>query len=104
MALSIAVISTAYATQIFIEKLLLNIQLVDNFGVTLTVDQLSGFFILTNALVTAAVIIYCWQTGKTAFFYMQLIILHGSVNATFICADFISLYVALEVISIASFC
>ncbi|NJK57373.1 MAG: cation:proton antiporter [Pleurocapsa sp. SU_5_0] len=103
LALSIAVISTAYATQIFIEKLLLNIQLVDNFGVTLTVDQLSGFFILTNALVTAAVIIYCWQTGKTAFFYIQLIILHGSVNATFICADFISLYVALEVISIASF-
>ena len=34
---------------------------------------------------------------------MQLVILHGSVNATFICADFISLYVALEVISIASF-
>jgi multicomponent Na+:H+ antiporter subunit D len=29
--------------------------------------------------------------------------LHGSVNATFICADFVSLYVALEVISIASF-
>ena len=29
--------------------------------------------------------------------------MHGSVNATFICADFISLYVALEVISIASF-
>ncbi|PSB12492.1 cation:proton antiporter [Pleurocapsa sp. CCALA 161] len=103
LALSIAVISAAYATQIFVEELVLNIQLVDNFGVTLTVDQLSGFFILTNALVTAAVIIYCWQTGKTAFFYMQLIILHGSVNATFICADFISLYVALEVISIASF-
>lgn len=103
LALSIAVISAAYAIQIFVEELVLNIQLVDNFGVTLTVDQLSSFFTLTNALVTAAVIIYCWQTGKNAFFYMQLIILHGSVNATFICADFISLYVALEVISIASF-
>ena len=34
---------------------------------------------------------------------MQMIILHGSVNASFICADLISLYVALEVISIAAF-
>ncbi|MGK7876719.1 MAG: cation:proton antiporter, partial [Xenococcaceae cyanobacterium] len=64
---------------------------------------LSGYFILTNALVTAAVILYCWHSGKTAFFYTQTIILHGSVNATFICEDFISLYVALEVISIAAF-
>ncbi|MGB3405500.1 MAG: cation:proton antiporter, partial [Microcoleaceae cyanobacterium] len=47
--------------------------------------------------------VYCWGSDKTAFFYMQMIILHGSVNATFICADFISLYVALEVISIAAF-
>ncbi|MBW4535365.1 MAG: cation:proton antiporter [Pleurocapsa minor HA4230-MV1] len=103
LALGMAVVSAAYAVLIFLERSPLNIQLVDNFGVTLTVDRLSGFFILTNALVTAAVIVYCWQTGKTAFFYMQLIILHGSVNAVFICADFISLYVALEVISIASF-
>ncbi len=34
---------------------------------------------------------------------MKAIILHGSVNAAFICADFISLYVALEVIGIAAF-
>jgi multicomponent Na+:H+ antiporter subunit D len=34
---------------------------------------------------------------------MQTIILHGSVNAAFACTDFISLYVALEVISIAAF-
>ncbi len=111
LALGIALVSAAYAVQILIERLgsaypsrsLFNLQLLDNFGVALTVDQLSGFFILTNALVTAAVILYCWQTGKNAFFYMQIAILHGSVNSTFICADFISLYVALEVISIAAF-
>lgn len=103
LTLGIALVSAAYAVVIFLLGSPLNIQLLDNFGVTLIVDQLSGFFILTNALVTAAVILYCWQSSKTAFFYMQLIILHGSVNATFICADFISLYVALEVISIASF-
>ena len=103
LALGIALISAVYAVQIFLAPSPLDIQLLDNFGVSLIVDQLSGFFILTNALVTAAVIFYCWQTGKTAFFYMQAVILHGSVNATFVCADFISLYVALEVISIAAF-
>ncbi|HEY9767481.1 MAG TPA: cation:proton antiporter [Coleofasciculaceae cyanobacterium] len=103
LALGIALVSSGYALQIFLERSPLNIQLLDNFGVTLLIDQLSGFFILTNALVTAAVIFYCWQSGKKAFFYMQITILHGSVNATFICADFISLYVALEVISIAAF-
>ncbi|MDJ0588741.1 MAG: cation:proton antiporter [Pleurocapsa sp. MO_226.B13] len=103
LALGMAIVSTVYALLIFIEPSPLNIQLLDNFGVSLIVDQLSGFFIVTNALVTAAVIVYCWQTGKTAFFYTQAVILHGSVNATFVCADLISLYVALEVISIASF-
>lgn len=103
LALSVAVVSLGYGLQIFVEQSPLTLQLLDNFGVTLVVDQLSGYFILTNALVTAAVIIYCWDSGKTAFFYMQTIILHGSLNAVFICADFISLYVALEVIGIAAF-
>lgn len=103
LALTITLISAAFAGAIFLQSSVINIQLLDSFGVSLIIDRLSGFFILTNALVTAAVIIYCWQTGKTAFFYMQAIILHGSVNATFVCADFISLYVALEVISIGAF-
>ena len=103
LALGIALCSAAYALSLFWLGSSLEIQLLDNFGVTLLVDRLSGWFILTNALVTAAIILYCWQTGKKSFFYMQVVILHGSVNATFICTDFISLYVALEVISIASF-
>ena len=102
LALGMVLISAAYALQLFVNEPL-DIQLLDNFGVTLILDRLSGFFILTNALVTIAVIFYCWGSGKTAYFYMQAIILHGSVNATFVCADFISLYVALEVISIAAF-
>ncbi len=103
LALGVALISAGYAVQVFLAPLPLELKLLDNFGVTLIIDQLSGFFILTNALVTAAVISYCWGSDKSNFFYMQTIILHGSVNATFICADFISLYVALEVISIAAF-
>lgn len=104
LTLGVALVSVGYALQLlFVAKSPITLQLLDNFGVTLIADQLSGFFILTNALVTTAVILYCWHTNKSAFFYTQTIILHGSVNAAFICADLISLYVALEVISIAAF-
>jgi len=78
-------------------------QLFDSFGVTLQLDALAGYFLLTNALVTLAVLAYCWNSDRSAFFYAQLIVLHTSVNAAFLCADFISLYVALEVVAIAAF-
>jgi multicomponent Na+:H+ antiporter subunit D len=103
LALTVALGSAVYGLQLFFTESPLTLNLVDNFGVTLMVDQLTSYFILTNALVTTAVILYCWDTDKTAFFYTQAIILHGSVNAAFVCADFISLYVALEVIGIAAF-
>jgi len=102
LALCVTIISAAYALQIFDTQSSLKLQLLDNFGVTLIIDQLSAYFILTNALVTTAVILYCWHS-KSAFFYAQMIILHGSLNAAFACADFISLYVALEVSGIAAF-
>jgi multicomponent Na+:H+ antiporter subunit D len=103
IAISVAAFSTVYALQLFFTQLPFRLTLLDNFGVSLMIDELSSYFILTNALVTIAVIIYCWNTGKSAFFYTQTIILHGCVNSAFICADFISLYVALEVIGIAVF-
>ncbi|MFB2973424.1 cation:proton antiporter [Aerosakkonema sp. BLCC-F183] len=103
LSLGTAIVSAAYAFWLFAQPSPLKLILLDNFGVTLEADQLSGFFILTNALVTLAVILYCWDTGKSAFFYAQAIILHGSVNAAFVCADFVSLYVALEVSGIAAF-
>lgn len=103
LALGVAIVSLGYGLWLLVGRSPLTLQLLDNFGVTLVADQLSGFFILTNALVTAAVIFYCWQSSKTAFFYVQMSVLHGSVNSAFICADFMSLYVALEVIGIAAF-
>lgn len=102
LALGVAIASAGYGLLLFVEPPL-TLQLLDHFGVTLLLDSLSSFFILTNALVTAAVVLYCWHSGKSAFFYLQTIILHGSVNAAFACVDFMSLYVALEVISIAAF-
>lgn len=103
LTLGVTLVSLAYAIGVFLQPLTLNLSLLDSFGVNLLVDNLSAFFILTNTLVTAAVILYCWRTPKTSFFYTQVIILHGSLNSAFICADFLSLYVALEVIGIAAF-
>lgn len=102
-AVAVSLFSAGYALKLFFQPEPITLNLLDNFGVTLQADELSGFFLLTNAFVTLAVILYCWETGKTAFFYIQAIILHGSINAVFICADFISVYVALEVIGIAAF-
>lgn len=103
LALGGAFASALYVIPLFVQQTPINLQLIDNFGVSLTLDPLAGFFILTNALVTAAVIIYCWHSDRTAFFYAQVLILHGSVNAAFACSDFMSLYVALEVIGISTF-
>ncbi|MGB3298345.1 MAG: cation:proton antiporter, partial [Phormidesmis sp.] len=113
LVLATAIISAAYGLYQIAAPSVQSLQLIDSFGVTLIVDSLSGYFVLTNALVTMAVVLYCWpqvvssQAGskknKSAFFFAQLAILHGCVNAVFICADFISLYVALEVIGVAAF-
>ncbi len=102
LAILAAICSAGYALQLITSQSSIELLLLDNFGVTLLIDSLSGYFILTNALVTTAVILYCWQSEKTAFFYGQLIILHGSLNAAFACTDFVSLYVALEVSGIAA--
>ena len=95
--------SAAYGLQLFINPSPVTLNLLDSFGIKLVADELSAYFILTNAIVTAAVALYCWRSDKTAFFYAQMIIVHGSLNAAFVCADFISLYVALEVSGIAAF-
>ncbi|MEM9809187.1 MAG: cation:proton antiporter, partial [Cyanobacteria bacterium P01_D01_bin.56] len=103
LALGVVLVSVVYGLTLIYQPGTLELQLLDSFGVRLLADSLSGYFILGNALVTAAVVLYCWRQEKAAFFFTQLTILHGSVNAVFICADFISLYVALEVIGIAAF-
>ena len=116
LALAMAMLSAAYGLHQIVVPVAQRLQLVDSFGITLMVDSLSGYFVLTNALVTLAVVFYCWpratsaatssaslKKNKTAFFFAMLAILHGCVNAVFVCADFISLYVALEVIGVAAF-
>ena len=103
LALTISLISLVYGINHLFDPSAISFQLLDSFGVTVLIDALSAHFVVTNAVVSIAVLFYCWSQNKADFFYTQVIILHGSVNAAFICADFISLYVALEVISVAAF-
>ncbi len=103
MALLPCLVSVTYSAEIFLLPAPWHVILLDHFGVSIMVDQLSAFFILTNALVTLAVVLYSWTIIKSTFYFTQLMILHGSLNALFISSDFISVYVALELISIAAF-
>ena len=103
LAVIVSLLSLGYGLWHVLNPMPISFQLLDSFGVSLLIDSVSGFFILTNAVVTLAVILYCWQSDKGAFFYTQAVILHGSVNAVFVSADLISVYVALEVISVSAF-
>ena len=101
--LAVALVSLGYGISHILDPTATEWQLIDSFGVSLRVDGLSGYFVATNALVTAAVALYCWPQNRSSFFYAQLTILHGSLNSIFLSNDFISLYVGLEVVSIAAF-
>ncbi|NEQ42725.1 MAG: cation:proton antiporter [Leptolyngbya sp. SIOISBB] len=103
LALGVAAVSSGFGGWLILQQATLNLALLDRFGVSLRLDDQSGFFILTNGLVTAAVILYCWGSDRKAYFYTQLCILHGSLNSVFACDDFMSVYVALECASIAVF-
>ena len=103
LALGVAAVSTLFGGWLIFQQAAFDLALLDSFGVSLRLDDQSGFFILTNALVTAAVILYCWGSDRKAYFYTQLCVLHGCLNSIFACNDFISVYVALECASIAVF-
>jgi multicomponent Na+:H+ antiporter subunit D len=103
LVVAAALVSVGFGAQVLLTRSPRIIELLDSAGVTLHVDTLAGYFILTNAVVTLAVTFYCWQSDRPVFFHAQLLMLHGSLNAAFICADFMSLYVALEVTGIAAF-
>ena len=60
LSLGVAIISCGCGLYLLLNQLSLPLQLLDNFGVTLLVDELTGYFILTNGLVTTAALLYCW--------------------------------------------
>ncbi len=82
----------------------LELQLLDHFGVTLRIDANVAAMLLAHGLVTLGVALYLDRRFVgSRFLAMQLLIVHGSANAVVISADLISVYVALEVLSVGVF-
>lgn len=103
LTLAIALVSLGVGLGITLYQVHTAFILLDSFGIALGIDPLSGYFIVTNALVTVAALLHTWQAGYKAFFYVLLCLLHGCANTVFIAADFLSLYVNIEVLGIVVF-
>lgn len=103
LTLAIALVSLCVGLGITINQVNTAFVLLDSFGISLSIDSLSGYFIVTNALVILAALLHTWQEGYKAFFYVLLCLLHGCANTVFISADFLSLYVNIEVLGIVVF-
>lgn len=81
----------------------LSLQLVGPYGIPLLIDAFVAPFLLLNGLVSTAVLLDRRSRPRQGSFVLVLLVLHGGVNSALVCQDLISLYVALEVVSIASF-
>ncbi|MGQ9837180.1 MAG: cation:proton antiporter [Cyanobacteriota bacterium] len=106
--IAMAALTVAYAVQQGglpgTTALPLELHLLDQFGVTLRIEPNVAAMLLAHGLVTLVVALYLDQRFVgNRFVAMQLLIVHGSANAVVISADLISVYVALEVLSVGVF-
>lgn len=81
----------------------IHLTLIDSFGVTLTADMDAAWLLLTNAFVSLAVLLYCRAGNFQPIFYNLMLLLHGGINGAFVCGDFFSLYVTIELTTIVAF-
>ncbi|MCJ2542304.1 cation:proton antiporter [Thermostichus vulcanus] len=107
-AIAMAALTVVYAVQHgglpAATALPVELKLLDHFGVTLRIDANVASMLLAHGLVTLVVALYLDQRFVgSRFLAMQLLIVHGSANAVIISADLISVYVALEVLSVGVF-
>lgn len=81
----------------------IELHLIDSYGVSLVFDSMGAWFMLTNALVSLAVLWHERIRGGHRFFFMLLTLLHGCLNACFISGDLFNLYVVIELTTIIAF-
>jgi len=72
-------------------------------GVQLAIDPLAGWFLLLDGLVFGAVVLDGWSRPQRASQLTLMLVLLGGLGGAAVVTDLISLYVTLEVISIAAF-
>ena len=80
-----------------------DLQLLGDYGVNLSLDPLAGWFLLLNGLVCLAVWLEARHQQWDRTGWMLLLVLLGSLNTSFLTTDLISLYVSLEVVGISAF-
>ncbi|QHY97135.1 Na(+)/H(+) antiporter subunit D [Streptomyces sp. S4.7] len=80
-------------------------------GITLVADRLSGLMLTVSSAVTLSVLIYSMGQGMAerdretpvAVFHPAYLILVAGVSCTFLAGDLVNLYVAFEIMLVASF-
>lgn len=77
--------------------------LLGDLGVSLQVDRLSGWFLLLNALLFAAVVLEGWLREQFSAKAMLLLVLQGGLSVSCMATDLVSLYVTLELVGICAF-
>jgi multicomponent Na+:H+ antiporter subunit D len=77
--------------------------LLGDLGVSLLIDRLSGWFLLLNALLFAAVVLEGWSRPQFSAQPLLLLVMQGGLSITCVATDLVSLYVTLELVGICAF-
>ena len=99
----IPALSAGLAVWLIVGDLSLPLDLVESPGVTLSLASEQIPLIFANALVTLAVAIHTREEHANHLKTPLLLLLHGALNSLSLAADLISIYVAIELISIIAF-
>lgn len=81
----------------------LELQLLQEYGVSLSLDPLAGWFLLLAGLVCLGVWLEARRQGWDRTGWLLLLVLLGALNTSFLTTDLVSLYVSLEVVAISAF-
>ncbi|MCD6462527.1 MAG: hypothetical protein J7L52_02370 [Thermotogae bacterium] len=106
IALVVSFTTAVLATIIITRDLTIHHTFEGSFGVEILIDRVSGFFMLTNALVTLGTVLFMKEKHRKTFpeiLYPLVIFLHATVNASFISYDLFNIYVVVELTTIIAF-
>ena len=81
----------------------LELQLLQEYGVSLSLDPLAGWFLLLAGAVCLGVWLEARRQGWDRTGWLLLLVLLGALNTSFLTTDLVSLYVSLEVVAISAF-
>ncbi len=96
-------LSAGVGLQVLLTGTVYRADLVGSFSVGVLLDKNAAWFVLLNAVVTLAAALHERSRGRPPYFFVLLALLHGSLNACFISADLLNLFVVIELATIIAF-